>query len=138
MTPTSFMDTNILIWAAERNPDVPRKAAIARELVLNETFGVSAQSIAEFVNASTRAKVVLPPADLDRWIDYLADLPFTSVDTEIVRRGVWMHRRYQIQYYDGALLAAAERLGAPVFFSEDLNHDQIYGDVRVVNPFLER
>lgn len=137
MTPTSFMDTNILIWAAEKNPDAPRKAAIARELVLNEVFGVSAQSIAEFVNAATRAKVVLPSADLDRWIGYLADLPFTALDPEIVRRGLWMHRRYRIQYYDGALLAAAERLGAPIFYSEDLSHDQLYGDVRVVNPFLE-
>jgi predicted nucleic acid-binding protein len=131
------MDTNILIWAAERAPDEPRKAAIARELVLDEVFGVSAQSIVEFVNATTRAKVVLPAADLDRWIDYLAAMPFTSLNSDIVRRGLWMHRRYQIQYYDGALLAAAERLGAPIFYSEDLNHDQNYGEVRVVNPFLE-
>lgn len=131
------MDTNILIWAVERNPAEPRKATIARELVLDEVFGVSAQSIAEFVNAATRAKVVLPPVDLDRWIDYFADLPFTALDPDIVRRGLWMHRRYKIQYYDGALLAAAERLGAPIFYSEDLNHDQLYGEVRVINPFLE-
>jgi predicted nucleic acid-binding protein len=38
---------------------------------------------------------------------------------------------------DAALLAAAERLGAPIFCTEDLNHNQFYGSVRAVNPFLE-
>lgn len=37
-----------------------------------------------------------------------------------------------------ALLAAAGRHGAPVFCTEDLDHNQIYGSVRAVNPFLER
>lgn len=121
----------------ERRPDDPRKSAIARELVRNETFGVSAQTISEFVNASSRARVSLPTADIERWIDHLSALPFTVVDADIVRRGYWMHRRYQIQYYDGALLAAAERIAASIFYSEDLNHNQVYGSVRVVNPFLE-
>ncbi len=30
-----------------------------------------------------------------------------------------------------------ERLGAKTFYSEDLNHNQIYGSVQVINPFLE-
>ena len=37
-----------------------------------------------------------------------------------------------------AVVAAAERLGAPIFYTEDLNHNQVYGSVRAVNPFLER
>jgi predicted nucleic acid-binding protein len=41
------------------------------------------------------------------------------------------------QYYDAALLAAAERLGASIFYSEDLSHRQTYGSVTVINPFIE-
>lgn len=130
------MDTNILIWAAEGKPDDPRRAAIARELVSGNIFGVSAQSIAEFVNASSKARVGIPDAQINDWIDYLTAMPFTVLDGGIVRRGYWLSRRYRIQYYDAALLAAAERLGAPVFYTEDLNHDQLYGSVRAVNPFL--
>jgi predicted nucleic acid-binding protein len=136
--PQSFLDTNILIWAAQRNPDDPRKAAIARELVLGQVFGVSAQSIAEFVNASCKARISLPPGQISRWIDFLSSMPFTVLDAEIVGRGFWISQRYNIQYYDAALVAAAERLGAPIFYSEDLNHDQVYGSVRAVNPFLEQ
>ena len=75
-------------------------------------------------------------AEVDDWIERLAAFPFTVVDANIVRAGIFLSRRYQIRYYDAALLASAERLGAPVFYSEDLSHNQRYGSVRVVNPFL--
>jgi predicted nucleic acid-binding protein len=52
-----------------------------------------------------------------------------------VANGIAYSRRYQISYWDGAILAAAERLNAPILYTEDLNHDQTYGSVRVVNPF---
>ena len=137
MPPTSFLDTNILIWAAEGRPIDVRKSAIARALVLDEIFGVSAQSVAEFVNAASKAKIALPPDQIDSWIDFLSSMPFTVLDAEIVRRGIWLSRRYGLQYYDAALLAAAERLQAPIFYSEDLNHNQLYGSVLAVNPFLD-
>ena len=65
------------------------------------------------------------------------DRTFSVFDQTIVGAGLLMSRRYQISYYDGAIVAAAERLGAPIFFTEDLNHNQLYGSVRVVNPFIE-
>ena len=75
-------------------------------------------------------------AEIDAWIERLAAFPFAAVDADIVRAGIFLARRFRIRYFDAALLAAAERLGAPVFYSEDLNHGQTYGSVRVVNPFL--
>jgi predicted nucleic acid-binding protein len=59
-----------------------------------------------------------------------------SVDDAYVRAGLECASQIRINYYDAALLAAAERLGAPVFYTEDLNHNQTYGTVRAVNPFL--
>src|SRR5437867_2829428 len=43
--------------------------------------------------------------------------------------------RYQIQFYDSAILAAARQLECKVLHSEDLSHRQNYGGVRVENPF---
>jgi predicted nucleic acid-binding protein len=40
-----------------------------------------------------------------------------------------------ISYWDAAILAAPEALGAQTLFSEDLSDGQQYGGVRVVNPF---
>jgi predicted nucleic acid-binding protein len=138
MTTDCFLDTNVLVYAAAGRVSEPRKHEIARELVLAGGFGVSAQSLAEFVNAVTRkAKNKMKPADIDIWIDELSDRPLAVLDEAMVRGGIHISRRYGISYYDAALLAAAERLGARVFYSEDLNHNQAYGPVRVVNPFLE-
>lgn len=42
-----------------------------------------------------------------------------------------------ISYRDGAILAAAAIARAPLVYTEDLNHGQAYGSVRVLNPFRE-
>ncbi len=41
-----------------------------------------------------------------------------------------------LSYWDGAIIAAAQRLEAATLYSEDLNDGQVYGTVRVVNPYL--
>jgi predicted nucleic acid-binding protein len=131
-----FLDTNVLIYAATAKQNEPRKYRIAYDLVLSERFCLSAQVLAEFY-ASTRNKpsIWLPLPEVERWFDLLARYPTTTVDAALVRAGVYFAERYNIRYYDGAILAAAERLGAPILYTEDLNHDQTYGSVRVVNPF---
>ena len=138
MTIDSFLNTNVLVYAAAGKRDEPRKHAIARQLVIDAAFGVSAQTLAEFYNAVGRKAAVKMPLDqVDRWIEELADRPFTPVDEAIVRGGIYLSRRYLISYYDAALLAAAERLNAPIFYTEDLKHQELYGSVRAINPFLE-
>lgn len=132
----SFLDSNILIYAATAKRSDPRKFAVAYRLVLDQSFGVSGQTLAEFASV-TRRKKLLDPGEVDRWLELLGELPFVPVDPALVRAGLALASRYEIAYYDAALLAAAERLGAPVFYTEDLNHNQIYGSVRAVNPFLE-
>lgn len=101
-------------------------------------FGLSGQVLAEFytnvVNEKKRA-IVMQPAEVDRWMKLLSRYPIAAVDGGIVAGGIGYARRYQINYWDAALIAAAERLGAPTLYTEDLNHDQTYGSVRVVNPF---
>ena len=103
--------------------------------MLGTLFGVSGQTLAEFANVARRKSLANDGA-VDRWLVFLGSLPFVPVDQVYVTAGLRMARRYRLKYYDAALLAAAERLGAPVFYTEDLNHDQVYGNVRAINPFL--
>ena len=46
-----------------------------------------------------------------------------------------LHQRFQVSYWDAAILAAAKRLGCHTVFSEDMNDGQSYDGVTVVNPF---
>ena len=132
-----FLDSNVLLYAASGKIDAPRKSAIAYRLVMEKQFAVSGQTLAEFCNVARR-KRLLPEREIELWLERLGELPFVPVDQAYVMAGFDAARRYQLKYYDAALLAAAERLGAPVFYTEDLNHNQLYGSVRAVNPFLER
>lgn len=131
-----FLDTNILIYAALGSVDEPAKYERAVEL-LTTRFGTSGQVLAEFyVNAQRKGSVPLTADEAREWVMRLSKKAFQPVDFAVVRTGIDHARRYQLSYWDGAIIAAAERLGAKTVYSEDLNHGQTYGSVRVVNPFL--
>ena len=132
-----FLDTNILISAAPGGRGAPEKRDIARSIIRQGRYGTSGQVLAEFYNVSTRKGVrPLTPETAERWVRTLAKKPCQSVDPALVLAGIALSGRYQISYWDGAIIAAAERLGAKILYSEDLNHGQTYGSVRVENPFL--
>lgn len=131
-----FLDTNVLIYAATARHDAPRKFEIAERIVSGEDFGVSGQVLAEFyVNVLKKPAIPLQEDEAAQWVDYLCAYPVAAVDDAMVSQGIAYSRRFQISYWDGAIIAAAERLRAPILYTEDLNHDQTYGSVRVVNPF---
>ena len=47
-----------------------------------------------------------------------------------------IQKTHGISYWDAAIIVAASELRCDTLYTEDLNHGQIYNDVRVVNPFL--
>ena len=131
-----FLDTNVLIYAATARHDAPRKFEIAERIVGSKNFGISGQVLAEFyVNVLKKPAVPLQQDEAVQWVDFLSAYPLAAVDDAMVRQGIAYARRFQISYWDGAIIAAAERLGSPVLYTEDLSHDQTYGSVRAVNPF---
>lgn len=113
-----------------------RKKTRAIELLLT-SFGTSTQVIQEFYAISTRklATPLTPPEALE-WIARLELQPCLLIDPSAIRHAITLSERHRINYWDGAILAAAERLGGEIVYTEDLNHGQSYGSVRVINPFL--
>lgn len=133
-----FLDTNVLVYAATgRAADEPKRL---RALAIMEpaTFGTSGQVLQEFyVTVTNRAKTRLAARDAAEWIDRIAHCPVVPIDVPLVKSAIAIANRYRISQWDGAIVAAAERLEVPVLYSEDLNHEQLYGTVRVVNPFRQ-
>jgi predicted nucleic acid-binding protein len=126
------------MYAAAGMSSSPEKHAIAAELVSGPAFGVSAQVLAEFVSAARRKAV--PPLGEDRitwWLSELEAQDPLPVDAAIVRRGAAISDEYRLNYYDGAILAAAERLGCDTVLSEDMTDGRTYGSVTVHNPFKD-
>ena len=129
-----FLDTNILIYAASGRKSDPAKWAISLDLFEQPHATISGQVMAEFY-AVTLQKRYLDPARAARWLDTLALMPMVDVDAGLVVEGAAIARRYHISYWDGALIAASDRCGAEMLYTEDLNHGQLYSSVRVINPF---
>ena len=135
--PSVFFDTNVLVYAADNRDE--RKQRIARNLIKDALNGrlnawISVQTLSEFIN-STLTKLKLPMDKVDGFLDFFDNLPIINPDRTLPRRGLGIKNRYDIQFYDAMMLAAAERAGATEFYTEDLNDGQFYCDIKAVNPF---
>jgi predicted nucleic acid-binding protein len=82
-----------------------------------------------------KASHPLSAAQALEWIAQWTAFPCQTIDHQLVRIAIEQSERYAISYWDAAILAAAEALGAGTVYSEDLNDGQRNGRVRVVNPF---
>jgi len=132
-----FFDTNVLVYAAIGHKSDPEKFARAAKLIEEEDYATSAQVLQEFyVNVVKKSDAPLSPAKAGEWVAAISLKPCQEIDGGIVMRGIENSQRYRISYWDGAIIAAAERLGVKTLYTEDLSHAQSYGSVRAVNPFL--
>lgn len=130
-----FLDTNILLYAASRAAAEQHKRATARELLGLDGVGLSVQVLAEFyVNAT--AKLKLPDDKVIRVLESFESYPVVPLSEALFWTALTLKKRYQLSYWDSAILAAAAELGCHTVYSEDLNHGQIYSGLRVINPFL--
>jgi predicted nucleic acid-binding protein len=137
MSGADFLDTNVLVYAYQFND--PDKQRIAHELVrraLAGKFVLSTQVLSEF--ASTLLHKASPPATPEAMIailDSLSAIKLVTPDGDLIRRAVEAKCEYGLHFYDGMIVAAAERAGCERIWSEDLNAGQKYFGVTVVNPF---
>jgi predicted nucleic acid-binding protein len=133
----SFLDTNVLVYAYDHA--TPAKQRVARDLVRRALSGgivISMQVLAEF--AATMLYKASPPAAPSQVLailDALAPIPTVAPDAEIVRRAVEASKQFGVHFWDGMILASAERAGCSRIWSEDFNTGQSYFGVRAENPF---
>ena len=124
MNVDAFLDTNVLVYAAAGREHESAKRTRALALIDELDFGLSAQVLQEFyVTVVNKVEAPLSPGEALQWIEQLEAFPCQALDSGIVKLGAEISQRYRISYWDGAIIAAAEALGARTLFTEDLNHD---------------
>lgn len=139
MTASVFFDTSVLVFAAIGTGKDEPKRKRALELIESDDFGTSAQVLQEFfVTVVKKAERPLSAAHALEWIEQWTAFPCQAINHQLVRIAIEQSERYRISYWDAAVLAAAEALGAQTVYSEDLSDWQNYGRVRVINPFSRR
>ncbi len=138
MTAAVFVDSTILLYPLDKRE--PRKKAVAAgwlttlrqrdrlilsPQVLNEAYWVVSRKAA-FAAARPHVRAYL--RDHVSW----ANAPLS---TETTQAAFALEDRYGLAFWDALLLASANASGCAFFVSEDLNDQQVYGAVTVVNPF---
>ena len=132
------LDGNILIHAPAAQGVEDLRFAKANEILDGEDFGLAAQVVGEFIKNVPDPRKMVSPFDVDEvlnWVDRLYEFPVVLVDREIIEHAVYLKNRYKIECWDAQIVTGAHRLGATKVYSEDINYGQLYGSVRVVNPF---
>ena len=77
----------------------------------------------------------MKPSDVVAILDALAPIRVVATDAEIARRAVEAHAKYSVHFYDGMIIASAERGQCSRLWTEDLNDGQSYFGVIAKNPF---
>lgn len=130
----AFVDSNLLIYAADESLPIARKTNIAREVLRQRELWISVQVLNEFtVNA--RKKLKLSPEEWQLWLDRLLLFSITPHTTETFLTALAIHARYQLSHWDSLIIASARETACSIVYSEDMNHGQTYDGVQVINPF---
>jgi len=134
-----FVDTNILMYAADSAPAERVKSLQARRILKEEDVAVSAQVMQEFYWAATRPnKLGLNHVEAMGFIEIWKTYPFQAITLGVIEDALFLTERFHINYWDAAIIAAARHLDCDTLYTEDLNSGQDYEGVIAVNPFLVR
>ena len=132
-----FVDTNVLLYAASTAEEDESKARVARAILDEADVALSAQVLQEFYVQAThsRRSDPLTHQQAATLVEAYLRFPVQATTADLVLAAFETRERYQISYWDAAILEAARAAGCRLVLSEDLAHGQDYGGVRVENPF---
>ena len=137
-TTVRFVDTNVLLYRLSRTTEEQEKRQIADQIVSDQDLALSTQVLQEFYVQATRTTRI-DRVTHQQAVDLVMGLtrfPVQPTTLELVQAALSSCERYQISYWDAAIIEAARSLGCTEVLSEDLNHGQNFDGVVVVNPFL--
>lgn len=139
MSDRFFLDTNVFVYAFDtREPAKSQRAAeLIRSAVASRRGVVSYQVVQEFFNiALTRFAKPFSTREAE---DSLAVTfkPILAVHSSprLVMEALRVHGQYQFSWYDALIVAAALQAECSVLYTEDMQHGQRVGDLKIQNPF---
>lgn len=132
-----FVDTNVLLYAVSTADDERGKKKQALALLEAEDLALSVQVLQEFyVQATHRSRATRLSHDqalalVESWLRFR--IQETSV--AVLRNAMATAARWQISYWDAAVVEAARAADCSTLLTEDLQGEMDFAGVRVVSPF---
>lgn len=116
--------------------------ALLRRGIEQDFLRVPHQAVVEFVSAVTKLRgsektAVMSLAEAGREAEeLLSQFVILYPNEGVVRTALRGAAAYQLSWYDAHMWAYAEHYGLSELYSEDFEHNRLYGSVRAVNPFV--
>ena len=138
MTAPVFVDTNVIVYRYDaRDPGKQVRAGQWYEFLwATRSARVSFQVLQEFYAVITRK--VTPSASTSTARSIVRKLMSwqpVSIDPAMLERAWLLQDSYFLSWWDALIVAAAQSSGCRVLLTEDLQHEQEFGMVRVIDPF---
>lgn len=133
-----FVDANILLYAVSTAADERDKQQRALALLDSDDLVLSVQVLQEFYVQATRAS---NPARLtheqaaaliESWLRFQVQ----EISVAVLQNALATRARWEISYWDAAIVEAARAARCDTLLSEDLQDGMDFAGVRVRNPFL--
>jgi predicted nucleic acid-binding protein len=134
-----FLDTNIFFYSFDQT--APQKSARASELIRQAVRSrngiISYQVVQEFLNVALRRFAYpMTAAEAEQYLTTtLRPLMAVNSSAALYVEALRLSSSYSLSWYDSIVLAAAIEGGAHVLYSEDFQHGQEFGNLRIEDPF---
>jgi predicted nucleic acid-binding protein len=135
-----FLDTNIAVYCFDSS--APRKQEAAKELVTHAASSgmgvVSFQVLQEFCNvASNSRRLNLAPERIMAYVSLvLQPMNQVTISPALLEIALSIRQAHRFAFYDSLILAAAQEAQCTSIYSEDMQHGQLIGKLKIINPFL--
>jgi len=125
------------LYAISSAPAEKAKAERAAALLNASDLALSVQVLEEFYVQATRpsAGPSISHESATAFIATLLRFPVQEMTLPLVHAASDARVRWQISYWDAAIVEAARALGCEAVCSEDLQSGQDFAGIRIVNPF---
>ena len=132
-----FVDTNLLLYRVSLDPKERFKQEIAAEILHRGDLCLSTQVRQELYVQATRPSRcdALTHGEAVCLIESWKRFPVIEGSIHLLDAALAARERWQISYWDAAIIEAARIAGCDTVFSEDLNDGQDFDGVKVFNPF---
>lgn len=133
-----FVDTNILLYAVSTAADERDKQQRALALLDSDDLVLSVQVLQEFyvqaTSASNPSRLTHEQAAalIESWLRFQVQ----EISVAVLQNALATRARWEISYWDAAIVEAARAARCDTLLSEDLQDGMDFAGVRVRNPFL--
>ena len=141
MSDKAFFDTNVLVYAFDKNE--AQKSLIAKQLISDYgsqgNLVLSTQVLQEFYVTVTRAgRSLLSKEAAEDIVADLAEFPLIQNDKTIIALAMKRHQSNEFSFWDSLIVEAALQSGSSTLLSEDMQDGRVIGSLTIRNPFARK